>query len=179
MDVTLSGKGGVSNVGLPFGASPDVFWQGIYAALRIDGVALKVESFVDAQTMYAYFNSHAFAVRPALGLMRRWQELFTHLVTDAGYQRVACQDEPHKIFLFQALLSTLLATAIHASRLRLLPPDYNYPYNLQASLPPGRRAASFGSLTCLTYEDRCIDPNQVNDISIPDNLHMWLEAHNV
>jgi hypothetical protein len=167
----------IRNVGLPLESAPDAFWRGVYAALGVDGVHLGVESFVDAQVLNAYFNSHAFSVRPALGLMKRWQKLFTALVSDDTYQSAACQDQPHKIFLFQAILSTLLATTIPIQRLRLLPPDYNYPYNLQAEIPPERRATCLESLTCLAYEDRNLDPDQIEDISIQPPLRAWLKAH--
>ena len=167
----------IRNVGLPRGAAPDAFWRGVYTALGVENIPLGVESFVDSQALNAYFNSHAFSVRPILGLMRRWQAYFADLVADSAYQHLACQDEAHKIFLFQAILSTLLATAIPAQRLRLLPPDYNYPYNLQAEIPAGRRATRMESLTCLAYEERSLDPDQIEDISIQPELQGWLKAH--
>jgi hypothetical protein len=167
----------IRNVGLPFGAPPDAFWRGVYAALGIDGIPLGIESFVDSQALNAYFNSHSFSVRPSLGLMKRWQSLFTNLVRDRVFQANACQDKIHKIFLFQAILSALLATAIPTQRLRLLPPDYNYPYHMQAEIPPERRTTCMESLTCLAYEDRSLDPDLIKDIAIQPSLQVWLKEH--
>jgi hypothetical protein len=59
----------IRNVGLPPSEPLDVFWRGIYAALGVDDIPTTVTSFVDGQLLRTYFNSHAFAVNPALGLM--------------------------------------------------------------------------------------------------------------
>ena len=98
----------IQNVGLRVDEPLDAFWQGIYATVGITDVSATVQSFVDRQTLRAYFNSHAFAVNPALGLLGRWLEHFQALVCDAVFQQTSCQDELHQIFLFQALLSALL-----------------------------------------------------------------------
>jgi hypothetical protein len=59
----------------------------------------------------------------------------------------------------------------------MLPPDYNYPYNLHQSVPPDRRAAALNDLVCIAYENRLLDPNQVDDIAIHEPLRSWLSVH--
>ena len=125
----------IRNVGLPADGPLDDFWKGIYAALGVDDISATVTSFVDGQQLRAYFNSHAFAINPARGLMCRWLEVFEGLTADWDFQTLACQDELHQIFLFQAILSTLLASSIAPERLRILPPTYNYPYHLHGRVP--------------------------------------------
>jgi hypothetical protein len=167
----------IKNVGLPATAPLDDFWQPVYAAVGVADVATTVETFIGAQRIRAYFNSHAFAVRPALGLLRRWWIEFETLIRDEAYQARACQETLHQVFLHQAVLSALLATEIAPARLRRLPPDYTYPYNLHASVPPARQAAALNDLVCFTYEGRPIDPAQVDDVAIREPLRSWLAAH--
>lgn len=164
----------IRNVGLPPGEPLDAFWGGIYAAAGIQDVEATVTSFVDGQRLRAYFNTHAFAVNPALGLMQAWQELFTRLAADQGFLARACPDEPHQVFLFQAVLSTLLAARIAPGRLRLLPPVYNYPYNLHSRIPPALRAEALNDLVCFPYEERSIQPGQLSDVQVREPLRTWL-----
>jgi len=167
----------IRNVGLPPCEPPDAFWHGIYAAVGIDEIQTTVTSFVDGQLLRSYFNSHAFSINPALGLMQRWDELFQKLVGDRSFQSSACADEPHQVCLFQALLSTLVATSIDPARLRILPPDYNYPYNLQERILTDRRLAALNETVCFTYEDRPIHPVAVTGIEVHEPLRAWLAAH--
>jgi hypothetical protein len=165
----------IRNVGLPPGEPLDAFWQGIYAALGVKDIATTITSFVDGQRLRAYFNSHSFAINPALGLMKRWYALFQQLVGDETFQAAACADEVHQIFLFQALLSALVASALDPARLRILPPTYNYPYNLQGRVPADRRAATLDDLVCFTYEERTIHSEAIQDIQVGDRLRAWLK----
>jgi hypothetical protein len=164
----------IRNVGLPVGEPLDAFWRGIYKVVGVQDIEMSVQSFVDQQTLRAYFNSHALAVNPSLGLMQRWLEGFQALVCDQEFQSNACQDEAHQIFLFQALLSALLVASVGPRRLRILPPAYNYPYNLQQSIAPERRARTLDELVSFTYEDKPVDPAVVNDIAIEEPLRAWL-----
>ena len=167
----------IRNVGLRATDPLDAFWQKIYAAVGVNDSASTVASFVDAQSLRAYFNTHAFAINPAKGLSRRWFDLFEKLVCDREFQARACADEPHQIFLFQAILSALLVTSLDPQRINLLPPTYNYPYNLHARVPAERRAKSLNDLVCFTYEGRSINPSEMTDIQIREPLKTWLAAH--
>jgi hypothetical protein len=106
--------------------------------------------------------------------MRRWAAVFQTLVVDGAFQAAACHDVPHRVFLHQAVLSALLATEVDPARLRPLPPAYNYPYNLHASVPEERRAQALNELVCVAYEDRSLDPGAVEDIAIEEPLRSWL-----
>ena len=167
----------IRNVGLPPCEPLNAFWHGIYAAVGMDDIQTTVTSFVDGQLLRSYFNSHAFSINPALGLMQRWDELFQKLVGDRSFQSSACSDEPHQTFLFQALLSTLVATSVDPARLRILPPYYNYPYNLQDRIPSDRRLAVLNDTVCFTYEDRPIHPAAVTGIEVYEPLRAWLAVH--
>jgi hypothetical protein len=99
------------------------------------------------------------------------------LVADEGFQARACQEKRRQIFLFQALLSALLAARLLPEQILLLPHDYNYPYNLQASIPAERRAPSLNNLVSFVYEDRPLDPSRLDDIRVSGALKSFLAAH--
>jgi len=83
----------------------------------------------------------------------------------------------HRIFLHQAIFSALIAAAVPLERLRILPPEYNYPYNLHASLLPEQRVRAFNDLVTFTYENRTIDPAGLADIAVDEPLRSWLVGH--
>lgn len=164
----------IKNVGLGADKPLDIYWQRIYKMLGVDDIQHQVETFVGKETIRAYFNTHAFAVNPTKGLLGRWLEYFTSLVADKAFQNTACPDSLHQIFLHQAIWSALLVTSLEPDRIHLLPPDYNYPYNLHHMVPPERRVGALNDLVCFTYEGRTITPDLVNDIAIHAPLSSWL-----
>jgi hypothetical protein len=166
----------IRNVGLGATEPVDDFWSKVYESVGGRDVQTSVESFVDAQRIRAYFNSHAFAVNPSQGVCRRWFACFESLVCDQSFQSSSCQDERHRIFLHQAILSALLVTQLDPQRIRLLPPDYSYPYNLHQDVPPERRARALDDLVCIAYEDRSLHPDVVDDVNINEPLRSWLST---
>jgi hypothetical protein len=160
------------NIGSPAHEPPDDFWQGIYRALEIDDVPYTVQSFADEQTLRPYFNTHCFAFHPATGLAQAWWEHFKAMVTDEAFQTGPCRGELHQIFLHQAILSTLVAKRLTRERVRILPPEYNYPLNLLNEMPPDRRASTLNSLVNAVYEDAF----PWTEIEIQEPLRSWLLA---
>jgi hypothetical protein len=166
----------IKNVGLGAGEVPDAFWSGVYGAVGGGEVTHTVLSYVDQEHIRAYFNSAAFAVRPGAGLFRRWFECFQALVKHTGFQAGPCADERHRIFLHQAVLSTIIATSVEARRVRVLPWTYGYPYNLHGDVAPERQAARLDDLVCAIYHERSIDPRDIDDIGISASLRSWLAS---
>jgi len=164
----------IRNVGLTVDEPLNSYWQAIYKAVGLDDVQVSVNSYVDDQQLRAYYNSHMMSINPGLGLYKKWFDLFESLVTNEEFQADSCQDLPHRIFLHQAPLSALIAAELKRERIRLLPPNYIYPYNLQDSISEGRQVRILDDLTCITYEERPLHPDQVEDITINDPLKSWL-----
>jgi hypothetical protein len=158
------------NVGSPAHEPLDDFWQGIYRALGVDAMPYTVESFADGQTLRPYFNTHCFAFNPAAGLCRVWWVHFKAMVTDEAFQAGPCRDELHQVFLHQAILSTLVARPPVWERVRLLPPEYNYPLNLLNELPPERRVPTLNSVVSAVYEDAF----PWREIEVREPLRSWL-----
>jgi hypothetical protein len=141
------------NVGSPANEPLDGFWLSIYRTLGIDEMPYTVESFLESQRLRPYLNTHCFAVNPSTGLMKAWWEYFKAMVSDQEFQAGPCRDELHQIFLHQAILSTLVPKLLAWERVRLLPPEYNYPLNLLSQMPPERRVETLNDLVNVVYED--------------------------
>jgi hypothetical protein len=164
----------IKNVGVRSDGPLDGYWKRIYGSLGVDDVEITVESFVDRQRVRAYYNTHALSVNPSKGLFRRLAESFDSLVQDDEFQFRVCSDEWHRIFLHQAILSSLVASVLEPERIRNLPPDYIYPYNLHDRVPVDRRARILNDLVCIAYEDRSLNPSVVDNIRIDEPLSSWL-----
>jgi len=159
------------NVGSLAHEPPDRFWQAVYRTLGIGDMPHTVESFVDSQALRPYFNTHCFAFNPAKGLGRAWWDYFKAMVTDEAFRTGPCRDELHRVFLHQAILSTLVAKLLDWERVRLLPPEYNYPLNLLSQMPPDRRAPALNGLVNAVYEDAF----PWNEIEVQEPLRSWLQ----
>jgi hypothetical protein len=148
----------------------DAFWRGVYRALGVDDMPYTVESFVDGQTLRPYFNTHCFALDPALGLGAAWWAHFREMIADRAFQAGPCSDTLHQIFLHQAIFSTLVPKRLAWERVRLLPPEYNYPLNLLAEMSPDHRARTLNTLVNPVYEGTF----PWGEIEIEEPLRSWL-----
>lgn len=164
----------VKNIGLRADEPVDGFWEGIMDCAGISDTDFEVRSFVDGQRIRAYFNSHSYCVNPSIGLFQEWLRCFTNLVADDEYQEHHCSDGLHRTFLHQALLSTLTVAMIPRDRIRVLPPTYCYPYNLQSSIAVNHRATTLNQLTSVVYENLVLDPDEMKDIGMDEPLRSWL-----
>jgi len=167
----------IKNVGLLAEEPLDIFWKTIFEICGVNDTERTVETFVDNKLIRTYYNTHAFAVNPSAYLLRQWLSLFEKLVQDTEYQQAACVDVLHKIFLHQALLSALISVRCNTNNVRILPPEYNYPYNLQDEVPDERKATVLNDLVTVAYENRPLDPDKMTDIEVREPLKHWLKIH--
>ncbi len=158
------------NVGSPAQEPLDGFWKGVYDALGIDEMPHTVESFADGRVLRPYFNTHCFAFNPAAGLAQAWWMHFQRLATDEAFQSGPCEDALHKLFLHQVVLSALVAQHLDWERVRLLPPQYNYPLHLVDEIPPAHRVPTLNSLVSAVYEDAF----PWGEIEVREPLRSWL-----
>jgi hypothetical protein len=166
----------IQNVGSPVSEQPDAFWSGVYRVAGEPPAGAAVESFIEGRAIRPYFNSAAMSVDPGAGLFTAWLDRFKAAVADRDFQERACSDQMHRIFLHQALLSALVSSRLAEDELRVLPPDYGYPYNLHGEVPVERRAERLDDIVCAIYEERSLDPDVATDIGMSAALGSWLAA---
>ncbi|HIH00648.1 TPA: hypothetical protein HA259_00945 [Thermoplasmata archaeon] len=164
----------IKNVGMPVGVPLDDFWRRVMRCAGIQDTDYSVESFVDRVTIRAYFNSHSYCVNPSIGLFGEWLRCFDELAQDSEFQNSACADDLHKVFLHQAVLSALTVAMLDSDRIRLLPPTYCFPYNLNNMVPPERRATRLEELVSVVYEELDLNPDSIEGIEVREPLRTWL-----
>ena len=169
----------IQNVGLIASDPVDEFWKKVYEVVGVRDIRTTVESFIDVKRIRAYYNSAAFAFDPSFGLCSRWFEFFETLVCDQEFQETACQDERHQIFLHQAILSPVIVTMFDPENIRILPPEYVYPYNLHYDVPLDRRAKVLNDLVCIYYDGRSLRLDEIRDIEVLEPLRSWLAARQI
>jgi hypothetical protein len=160
-----------SNVGSPADEPLDAFWAAVYQSVGLNEAPYTTRSYTDNRELRPYWNTHCFAVDPALGLLQAWREGFRAMVDDAGFQAGPCQDVPHQVFLHQAVLCAILAKELSKTEMRALPPEYSYPLHMHDQVPPADRAATLNELVCAVYED--VLP--LEGLTVHEPLRSWLK----
>lgn len=162
----------IRNVGSLANEPIDGYWMSVYEEIGVMKVPYTFESFVDAQTIRPYFNTHCFSIDPSLRIMRTWRAYFKSLVLNREFQTNYCQDSLHQLFLHQVVLSALIMKLIEQKRMLMLPPEYSYPLHLQDKLPSTKRFQSLNQLVCMVYEDSTL----LDGIEIEEPIRSWLKA---
>ncbi len=166
----------LNNIGLAADASPDVFWRPIYRATGLNPSKIPVvKTLVEGKSIKAYYNCEVFSVRPRAGIFRRWAACLEPFLKDQDFQREACPDPPHRLFLHQAVLSAVIVSQAPASRRQVLIDSCGYPLNLHQELPTARRAAVFNALSAIILEDLWDNqPGWLKMLDSREPLKTWL-----
>jgi hypothetical protein len=118
------------------------YWQRLYKALDVKSEPY-VTTGVGQTRIRAYWNSGLIAARRSAGLFDAWEKGLVHL-RDVG--RLSNR-WPH----FMDQLSWAAVTADHHDRVRILPPQYNYPLRHRGSLEPEANEYDLDDLVHLHY----------------------------
>jgi hypothetical protein len=167
----------IQNIGLSADHALDPYWNKVYQEIGLGDTGYRVESYVDMQWIWPYFNTHLFAIDPRQAVLRTWLNHFTALIADVSYQEATCSDVQHRIFLHQAVLSTLLVKSIEQEQIRILPPEYSYPLHLHKEISPERRVTSLNDLVCPVYEGAFQYPDTVSDMEIEEPVLSWFHEN--
>ena len=163
----------IRNVGQPAGMKIDGFWAAIFSQCNTPQLSDVIESYVDQQTILPYFNTHCFSVDPRIGVMAKTKENLDALAEDSRFIENYCSEEAHKIFLFQAVLSaTLLATTPFKS-IRILPPEYGYPFHLHKRISHQKRINNLSTLTIMVYEEERNLPLAFQQLTSSPEIEQW------
>lgn len=168
----------VNTIGQPPEAEPDAFWARIYDLSGADWRTVPtVEEYATGQKVRGYYTCIVIAFRPERGICREWARVMDALLHDAAYQKRACSDRLHRIFLHQAALCGVIAAEAKPSELRPLPDGVGYPYNLHQRLPEGKRFARMNDATAVVLENAWdLTPAWMDAIQVDEPLRAWLTA---
>lgn len=160
------------------GSEPDPYWSRIYDLAGADWrTAPAVEEYATGQKMRGYYTCIVIAFRPEREICREWARVMDALLRDPAYQKRACSDGLHRIFLHQAALCGVITAKAKPSELQHLPDAVGYPYNLHQRLPESKRLARMNDATAVILEsvwDQ--DPAWMEAIRVDEPLRAWLVA---
>lgn len=163
----------IRNVGQPVEQEIDGFWKSVLKQCNTPQVTDSIESFVDEQTILPYFNTHCFSIDPSFGILAKTKSNLHSLVEDTCFIGEYCSDSPHKIFLFQAVLSATLFAITSMEHIRILPPDYGYPFHLQEKISSEKRIHQMSEMTIMIYEEEQNLPLAFQQLSISPEIQGW------
>lgn len=166
----------IMNIGQPSGEPVNDFWRQLYLITGNRIPSFSLQSFVDAKEIFPYFNNHCFSLDPSFGLCSKWLSTLERLWNDETFKPLV-SDSPHRLFLFQAVLSAIITSLLDQEEILLLPPDYSYPYHLQAAIPVEKRTMLLNELTCVVYEEESLHPINLHGIGVNEPLTTWLSRH--
>jgi hypothetical protein len=140
------------NIGSRFSEPLDDFWA---LAYNICGVS-EADVFpmtpctTNAQ-LRPYINLGFVVVRPSVGILQRWQERCTRLLTDPRAKRFSADDR-YESFIHQAVLSAVATSRARQARMRELPESVNYARSEHDDYPEARRPRRLNDLVTRRYE---------------------------
>lgn len=178
------------NTGQPPDEPVDAYWGGIYRRVGLAPARVfTVETRVDRRTIRAYLNCGMFSVRPERGLFREWAAIQDELLNDVEYMKAAITDAIHRIFLHQAIITSLLVARLERSEIHSFSKAYNYPLychgvdfspgtGMAYRVPEGLRPAKLNDLATVFYEGLFREHADWADLIPPadEPLRSWLRA---
>jgi hypothetical protein len=165
----------ITNVGQRVHEPLSEYWRKIYEATGNQLPDFSIESFIDGEEILPYFNSHCFSLDPSIGLCANWLMTLEKTWNDPGQSYLL--DNSHRVFLFQAVLSAVVTSQLHRDEIRILSPDYSYPYHLQAKVPSEKRVQWMNELTCVVYEEESLHPGGLRGLKVDEPLASWLNEN--
>jgi len=165
----------LNSIGQELSKEPDQFWSKIYKETNLDPSKVPtVETFVENKKIRFYINCQVITVNPKLGIFTEWQKIFSNLIKDVEFQKAACNDVLHQIFLHQAVLSAVIASKIKSEEFQLFSNNYGYPIHQNDKLPSDKKL-SVNDVKILLYENIfTVKPNWLDDYNVKNPLKEWI-----
>lgn len=138
---------------------PDTFWKRVYELVDIDTEQLfPMMTIADKVTIRPYFNAGLLAVRPEVGMLRRWPVAFERLYEDETICELCRGEEKWRIFLHQAALVGAVLNLVDQSQLVELDNRYNYPLFFEEHWQSADRFDDISDVVTLRYDTYFRDP---------------------
>lgn len=155
----------------------DPFWKWVYDVCHVPAEHIfPMTTHVDAAIIRPYINAGSLAIKPELGLLSNWCELFLDLYQSDFLKDYYERDWRYKVFIHQALLTGTVLSAIPSDQIKILPGTYNYPLHLYGEDISGQRPSSLEELVTFRHEGFYKDPDWRRQIPASTRLVSWLAA---
>jgi len=165
----------IQNIGCSSNEAYDDFWQEVFNRVGVKELPeWTMETYVDMKGIRPYLNCQAYSIKPSLGILEKWWNNFTELVSDNDFQKRLCPDEQHRIFLHQAVFTAGVIKDIRREKILFLPPEYWYPFHMHDELrAAGRSLTAREAVSVLTHGQK---PDLEHDFynGLADSATAWL-----
>jgi hypothetical protein len=163
-------------VGLLANEPTNSYWQKIYdyTGIKAEDVPL-VETLVENEKVKLYLNCATFSIRPEMGILNEWKDLFLKLISDKEYQDAACTTFNQKLFLHQAVLSAVISSRIKKNEIQWFTQKAAYPLHHHNQLAKDKQVMQLNDLESVIYEHLWDSPGGIQRvINVNAPLNYWL-----
>jgi len=165
------------NIGSPFDAKPDQFWNALYQKFALpDSVLFPMITVAGKEKIRPYFNAGCLVVRPEVGLMGKWAEFYSQLYQDPVFIQMCVDDVKKRIFLHQAALTAAILKLIPQSDMFQFPVSYNYPIFFDQMFGAPEPYNSLIDVVTMRYDIyfRKPAPDWQQQLKAPPDILNWL-----
>ena len=140
-----------------FGADLPINFKFAYELNRVEVKNLwSVFTKIDKVEIYPCFNSGFIAVRPEIGIFRRWKEMF-EISARRGYFGTVDPFSGAFFFTDQVFLSSIIVSMLKRDEIELLDDSYNFPLNFAHRIYDSKGKIDFKEITFLHYHHSFYD----------------------
>jgi len=166
----------LNTIGIEPGSEPNNYWTPIYSELGLDYKNVpSYKTIVDEKPIQAYFNCEIFSVDPRLGIFTEWAKVLSKFLKDENYQKNACNTFLRRLFLHQAVLSSVIISKVESNDIKPLSIKSGYPFGQHERLSDEKKIKKLNDLSAIIFDyqwDRI--GRWMEKIAVEEPLKEWL-----
>jgi hypothetical protein len=152
------------------------YWKRIYDMLDVSESAIfPMTTTVDGVSIRPHFNAGMVIVRPQVGILKKWADNFTKLISDSAVVRLCNEEKLNNIYLHQAALAGTILKMIPPSRMRDLPPTYNYAVFITDKMAAGTRIPSLDDVVMFRHGQHYVGIDKLEGFAGSSRIFLWLK----
>lgn len=163
-------------LGTSWGEELDDFWRLVY---QHTGAAPERDFRMIThcgEQIRPYFNAGSFVVRPEIGLLKRWWDVFQSTYQAPVFQAYYEKDPLYAVFIHQAIWTGVILGSLERGELQRLSNWINYPLHLHQDIPEDLRAVRIDDLLTARYEDILAQPGWGEELPFSPELAGWIRS---
>lgn len=128
---------------------------------------------VDKVEIYPCFNSGLIAVRPEVGIFRRWKEIF-ELSAKKGYFGMVNPFTQAFFYIDQVFLASVIVSLLEKDQIGILDNNYNFPLHFADKINDNKGEIDFKEIKFLHYHHSFYDMKWAKSFNVNDPTISWL-----
>lgn len=132
-----------------------------------------VSTKIDKVEIYPCFNSGFIAVRPEIGIFRRWKEMF-EISVRRGYFGIVNPRLSEFFYTDQVFLSSIIVSILKKDEIGILDDGYNFPLQFAQRIYESHGKIDFNKITLIHYHHSFYDMEWTTFFNIENENFSWL-----